>query len=258
MCRVYRSFQTNKKLFKASQRATHNRNMDANMTRALACFGELFRQCGGFKHVLIRLRSAETASTIWPHFSEDTQAYIARTPSLSPLSISLLRDNAAFEGPLYPLLGDYLWCKVRGVPKRQPFTQLDELLTAIAQLQWRERLASVCMVLTDQYLEDEARRTRSELSQYGPWDADVHARFYPCVREFRDHCLAFTDSLGHLEGLTRPLAPTLPFTRHASLAGRDRPRERRWALAAVGIGRSEEAPRYIGDQDVVGVIGPNE
>jgi hypothetical protein len=219
------------------QTANHNNN---NTPRA--CFDRLFNRCDGFTYANLNPTTAEDARAFWPHLSEATENYIAETPSLSPLSIRLLRDNAEFRGPLYPLLREYLWGQVCGVPMRQPFTHLDELLDAIAQLQWRDRLTTICGFLSKRVLKKEAKRARSDLRRRGPWDAEVHARFYQCVRTFRRRCLAFTDCLEQLE--RRP--------RHPFLAGRDRPCERRWALAALGIGRSDSAlvPDYMDEYSV--------
>jgi hypothetical protein len=212
------------------------------------CFDELFDRCAAFNCVGFNPNRIREAQKDLPRISEDTETYIARTPSLSPLSIYLLRDNAAFKGPLYPLFNEYLWSQACGVPMQWPFTHLDELLDAIAQLQWRQRLSMVCFHLNDVNMEDLAMLSRSRYGQGR--NALVHARFFVCVREFRDRCLRFIDVLDHLEGDPREEAAPLMFRRDAFLAGRERPRERRWALAALGIGRADEAPPYISDVDL--------
>jgi hypothetical protein len=221
----------------------------ARMTTARRCFDNLFDFCEGFTYARLDYERVDAAQRAWPRVSEDTEAYIASTPSLSTLSVRLLLGNAAFEGPLYPLFREYLWGQVCGVPMRQPFNHLDELLNAIAQLRWRGCLTAVCIHLNEEELETEARCTRSEYAHLRWWNADVHARFYGCVREFRTQCLHFIDLLDQLEGDPRPDAATLLLRRDAFLAGRERPQERRWALAALGIGRAARAPPYISDVD---------
>jgi hypothetical protein len=242
----------NTRLF-TQRRAARDRNMAVRVertNRARRFFEQLFDFCQSFTYVELDREYINTARKYWPRLSEDTEAYIERTPSLSPLSIRLLRDNAEFKGPLYPLLREYLWGQVCGVPMRQPFTYLDELLDAIAQLQWREGITSICMNLGDGDIENQAELTSTQHKYRQWWDAGVHARFYACVREFRDHCLGFIDTLDHLEGDPRENAAPLLLRRDAFLAGRERPRERRWALAALGIGRADKAPPYISDVDV--------
>jgi hypothetical protein len=239
----------NTRLF-TQRRAARDRNMAAPIGSQAdrRRFDELFEFFGAFRCVHFDRDCLRGAQKDLPRMSEDTETYIARTPSLSPLSIYLLRENAAFRGPLYPLFREYLWGQVCGVPMRQPFTHLDELLNAIAQLQWRKRLARVCIGLNDANLQDMAMLTRSEFDQRR--NALMHARFFACVREFRIQCLRFIDTLDQLEGAPRRNAATFLLRRDAFLAGRERPRERRWALAALGIGRADEAPPYISDVDL--------
>lgn len=216
---------------------------------ARACFDRLFQHCYGFSRVRMDPDLEAHAQHFWPHLARDTEAYIAARPELSPLCVRLLRKNAALEGPLHECFREYLWSQVM---RRLPSVQIEDLFTAIVQVGWREHLAYVRNGLDDDRLANEAAGAWHYRDEALAWNEEVFDRFFPCVRAFRERSEPYVETIDRLAGDARDqYAPTF-LTRDAFLTGRAK-NEKRWALAALGIGRPSrmDAPPYVNEGDVL-------